>query len=506
MMKQVFRVCAIVLAMACALPAAAQSFRLEGISVGSSSYLDEAEINRVTQKYIKRNITFDDLQTMIGELNALYTKSGVPTAQAVLPPQEITNGILEVSLVEASISEVVFEGFDSTNPGFLRSTLALDAGIKPDFDALEHDLLLYDIAHDISPRLTFEAGEEAGTTRAIVTAEEPERYSFTTSVDNFGREETGVARLTLFGRMASMTGVRDTLSVQAQKSSGASSASASYSRPVGTEGGRVIAAASFSRSGIIGGDFQGLRVISDYASASLSFRQPVWVQTNQYTMLEFGSSLEATSSTITGKKFADVDLWDVFAQARYLRRTAHSTLGFSAGMRAGNSEALGTSLTEGDFWLLYGDALYGRNLGKSVTFNGNINFQLAPGENLPVARVFTAGGIGSVRGYPSNIRAGDSGAVVNLQLSKSTPYRPDSLPKLDVTPFGFVDMGLVVPYRLDGGVDMDRDFIASIGGGATAKYGDHINVFAVLGVPLRNTLGFYNKGDPDFYLGLDYAF
>jgi len=490
----------------CAVPASAQTFQIEGVAFESSDYLTDELLNSVSAKYISRPITFDDLQAMIDELNLLYARSGVPTARAVLPPQEIRDGILRVSLIEAEIEIVEVEGFRNTNPDFLRRTISLGVGTKPDFAQLERDLMIYDIAHDISPQLSFSAGDTPGTTRAIIRAEEPERWSITGSLDNFGRPETGEARATAFVRWNSATGVRDTLSFQAQGSSGAQSTSVGYSRPIGPGGGRVVAALSYSTSSIIGGDFTVVRIKSDSASASLSYRRPAWVRPDRYVMFDGGLTYETTQSTIEETDFADINLSDLFFSARYNRRYAKAVLGVSAGLRAGTADAIGTSETEGSYWLLYGEGTYARPLSEKLMFNGTLRYQLAYGENLPVARLLTAGGVGTVRGYPENIRGGDSGVVLNFQLSARDPITPEAMPKLRMTPFGFVDAALILPYRVDGGFNSEHDLLASLGGGVSFGLGDKASLLAMIGVPLVDTLGFTDAGQPAFYLGLDYTF
>jgi hemolysin activation/secretion protein len=313
-------------------------------------------------------------------------------------------------------------------------------------------------------------------------------------------------RGSFFARWNSVTGVRDTLYLQLQKSEGAESASVGYSRPVGGGGGRVVGSLSYSNSSIIGGDFQGSNILSDSYSGSLSYRRPVWVRPDSYAMIEAGATYVSSSSTFDGQTFSDITVWDAFASARYNRRFANSTLGISAGVRFGNADAMGTSQTEGTFWMIYGEGTYARPLSEWFMFNGNLRYQYAHGQNLPVARLFTAGGVGSVRGYPSDIRGGDSGALLNLQVSMREPWSPAAQPDWDFTPFAFADAAMVVPYRVDGSIDASQDFLASLGAGVSVSFGARANLVAMAAMPLRNTLGFDDAGNATFHVGLDFTF
>jgi len=484
----------------------AQTFEISGIRFDSSSYLDESDLRAVSDPYVGRPISFEDLQRTLEELNALYLSAGIPTAQAILPPQEIRDGILTVSLVEATVSEIALEDMPTTSDAFMRRNLSLRIGEKPDFRQLERDLIIFDLAHDIRPQLGFGAGTEPGTTRATIKAEEPKQFEFTASLDNFGRPETGETRGGLFARWNSPTGVRDALSFQAQGSEGASSASIGYSRPVDNGGGRAVAVLSYSQSQIIGGDFSPLRIESDKLSGALGYRRPVRVRADSSVILDLGVAYEQTTSSISGVDFADIEIVDAYFSAAYTRRLANATYGISLGLRAGQADAQGTSETEGAFWLLYGQGNYTRTLGENLIFSGALRYQYAEGENLPVARLITAGGVGSVRGYPNDIRGGDSGVILNMQVSARQPVVFDGLSGIELRPFGFVDAAAIVPFRASGGFDSDQDVLASVGAGVSVKLGERANLLALVAVPLKNTLGFSDKGKARLYVGLDYKF
>ena len=131
------------------------------------------------------------------------------TAQAIIPPQELVNGVLKIELVEASVETVRVEGFGRTQPDFLRRNVSLRPGDLPDFERLERDLRVFDLSHDVTPTISFEPGEAPGTTVAVIRGEAPKRNVFGVSLDNYGREETGEARLTLSAVRRNLTGVRD---------------------------------------------------------------------------------------------------------------------------------------------------------------------------------------------------------------------------------------------------------------------------------------------------------
>jgi hemolysin activation/secretion protein len=491
------------LLIATALPAAAQSFSISGVAFSNSAYLSDAELQAVAARYTGRAITFADLEEMLAEVQALYTAAGVITARAVLPPQDIVDGTLRVDLVEASIESVEIEGFDRTDADFLLGNIALAEGQRPDFEQIERDLRIFDIAHDVAPQLSFVAGGTPGTTRVIISGTEPPPNSWIVSLDNFGREETGEWRASVFGRFSSLSGRRDILSLQAQVSEGARFAAIGYSVPVGPRGGRLIAAASYARSDIIAGEFEVINLVADSQNIGLGFTRPFRVTGTSYWTFEGGIGYERNTSTTTGLTFSDITIAGAYAAVTYDRTFALSNLSAGIGIRAGDASAEEITETEGNFYALYGYLDYAHRLSQNMVFEADVTAQLAPDQNLPVARLFTVGGPTTMRGYPNSVRGGDSGILARLQLS-----RAEAIERGDFAfrPFGFVDAALVVPYRVEGGIDTDQDLLASVGAGVRMQYRDSATVLLMAGVPLRETQGFTDTGKATVYFGVDYRF
>jgi hemolysin activation/secretion protein len=485
------------------LPAAAQGFSIRAVDFTDSAYLSEADLQAVAARYTGRTITFEDLQAMLAEVQQLYTAAGIVTAQAVLPPQDIVDGTLRIQLVEAAIESVEIEGFERTDAEFLRGNLTLPEGELPDFEQIERDLRIFDIAHDVAPQLSFVAGGTPGTTRVVISGTEPAPTRWIASLDNFGREETGEWRASLFGRWSSVSGRRDILSLQAQFSEGARFAAVGYSVPVGPRGGRLIAAASYGRSDIIAGEFEVINLVSDLQNVGIAFTRPFAVTGTSHWTFEGGVGYERNTSTTTGLTFSDITIRGAYAAVSYDRSFALSSLSAGVGLRSGSASAEETTETEGSFYALYGYLDYARRLTRNMVFEADITAQLAPDENLPVARLFTVGGPTTLRGYPNNIRGGDSGFLARLQLSRAEPIERGDFA---YRPFGFFDAALVVPYRTEGGIDTDQDLLASIGGGVRMQYRDSATVLLMAGVPLRETQGFTDTGKATVYFGVDYQF
>lgn len=484
--------------------AEAETFSLKGVTFSDSVYLTDAQLQAAVAPYLNRPITFADVQQMLADIDRLYVLSGIVTARTVLLPQEVPDGILRLDLVEAEVGAVTVDGLGGTRPDFIRRNLSLAEGEQPDYDALERDLRVFEISHDFVPRITFGPGATTGTVEAIISGDVPKRFTWTASIDNFGTEETGETRGTIAGRWANLSGVRDTLSFQLQGSEGSYSGGLGYSRPVGWQGGRVTATLSYTNSAVIRADFSPLDIVSDTAQASLGYRVPFLVKPDSHFVFDIGITAEETTSELGGLPFQTTELIEIVPQVAWSKQWVRQTLSVTGGLKFGTANTLEVSETEGSYYLAFASANYARRLGDNFGLEVTAIAQLAPDQNLPVPRLISAGGVTTVRGYPNNVRSGDSGLILRTQISRLVPWELGA--RVNVTPFAFADGAVIVPFRVDGGINSDQDLLLSVGAGARFDIGDDLSGLVMVGVPIRETLGFEDVNEGQLYAGFDYRF
>lgn len=484
--------------------AAAQSFQLNDVRFSDSIYLSDAELNAVATQYEGRTVGFDDLEALLADVQALYLQSGILTARAVLPPQEIVDGVLRVELVEATVAEVRVSELNRTDPRFVRNSISLEPGEAPDFEALERDLRIYEISHDVRPQLQFEPGDEPGTTVATINIEEPEFQRWSASINNFGNEQTGELQASVVGQLSSLTRWRDTLSIQARISEGSYGGGLAYSRPVGTRGARVNAALGISTADVISGAFLPVNIETDSISGTFGYRRPFRIRPNSHFTVEANYVYERSESTLSGLLLSDVAINEAVAQVGYFHLKPGRSFSALAGIKAGRADAEEVSLTEGSYQLAFGSFGYLQALGSRLALDMGMTWQYAQDENLPVGRLYSAGGIDTVRGYPVNVRSGDSGLVLRAQLGS---LRPIALGQsgFSAQPFGFVDAGAVLPFRTEISFDSDQDLLASAGFGVRLSGFRDASALLLVAAPFRDTLGFEADG-ATVYAGLDWPF
>lgn len=480
-------------------------FRLSAIETGHSQYLRPDDVAAVTGRYLDRTLVFDDLQKMMGELQGLYIDAGVPTAQAVLPPQDIVGGKLRVSLVEARIEAIKIKDAAHTDPAFFSQNLSLPLGAKPDFAQIERDLKVFSLSHDLMPVLDFSAGDQTGGTVVTITANEPQNLTYTAGLDNFGRDETGKIRASFSANWASLSGWRDHLSLQATRSSGAWSGSAGYDRPMGPKGGRGFVQGYISTSQVTSGVFSDANIISDGQGVSLGYRLPLIAEFDRSLMAQFGFGLDRTQSTIAGITFADTDLQEVTAELAYQAQLPLTQWGGNVMLRLGRAQSVGGALSDGSFGVLRGSLWATRQVAKDLALSLNAEAQLSSRLQLPISRQMSVGGLQSLRGYPLDVRSVPDALVLRLQATKITPWKlGDS--GVELQPFAFLDAAVLASARTDVSRIGPDEKLASVGFGASMQWGGTYGLQALVGLPLRSTTGFDKSEGASVYLGLSAKF
>src|SRR3546814_12269126 len=71
--------------------------------------VNQAELDALAADYIGRQVAFDDLQQIAQCVTDLYLRRGYYLAQAVLPVQEVVDGVVEISVVEGRLGQVTVQ-------------------------------------------------------------------------------------------------------------------------------------------------------------------------------------------------------------------------------------------------------------------------------------------------------------------------------------------------------------------------------------------------------------
>ena len=100
-----------------------REFQFEGHTV-----VTDQDLQAIAAPYINREVTTEDLERLRTAVTLLYVKQGYVTSGAMIPDQAVTDGIIQIRIVEGKISEITVEDSRWLRPSYYQRRIALGAG------------------------------------------------------------------------------------------------------------------------------------------------------------------------------------------------------------------------------------------------------------------------------------------------------------------------------------------------------------------------------------------
>ena len=464
-----------------ALPDESPEFELQHISFNASAFLDKAQLQTLAQKYIGRPVTFADLNELVRLINARYSELGQLTARAIIPPQSLSEGALRIVLVEAKVDEVSFSGERNVQDAFYRERLKVDDGATLDSPMLIESIRRFN-ATTPGPQLSagLAPGERFGTTRVDIQAFEPDPWTWSLFVNNYGNESTGREQYGGTLNWFSPTGVADNLGVMLVATRGTQYYNLRYSRPVNRNNGVVWVETGMNSLEIERGPLAELNIEGESTNYGLGYDHP-WVLSEKWLLLGgVAYTFQNSETTIEGVPLSEVDIQEAVVSGRFEYRAAPWYVRYEQRLRqaATDNKVTGDS---GSFTLLDGDTYAARPMGERFELVGKLGWQYATNDDeLPSALLKQFGGLSNMRGYDPGIIASPWGAHVSVEThwNLSTRWRP----------YVFVDYGRAMQLGTE---DVD---LASAGVGLNMQWGKHVSANLIAAAAMKDVIPDQDSG------------
>ena len=459
--------------------AAQVTFTLERVDTDPSEILTEAEIKAITDPYVGKTVSLEDLYAMTASINKLYETRGYAVCRAYLPPQRIHEGAVQIRLLEGKTGNVTVNGLRFTRQGYVTHRIHLEPGKVANTDILNDELQRFNATNDVQLRVLVHAGEKPGTTDYEIAAFEPKNnHQVSLYVDNHGYDTSGRWREGVFYTMRSVTGQRDALRMNYLRSNGTNIFGANYSIPVNNLGTMLDFDYGTNTTKIIKGSMEPLGVKGHSYVAGITLRHPLRVDEKRRYEVGF-QYLHQKSQTDIGTKSDSYVKWVNDTRNTYISYISFTHYGKSSVLYHKHSLAFtgfNNLYNTSDNYKAYRlDSVYQKRLGGGQMLLGRLNAQVASEKkNMSTSDFFYIGGANSVRGYEESFLGGSQG--FNASLTWQAP-----LDKKQIwNAFTFVDYGRVFG---DEGTVVDHTLV-STGLGVTASY-KNLYSSLTLGIPLK---------------------
>ena len=420
-------------------------------------------------------ITIEQLDSIASKLTEYYRTRGFILATAFVPEQEVTDGVIELRVLEGTLGSVTVSNNEVFSSEVISSAFKPELGEAVTEERIESALRRINDLPGVRVRGSFSPGKNVGETNLNLGVLEEKKWSANLLLDNHGSETTGKTRLFATAEMLNIRNKGHRVLVGALRSEGPDSSTyglLEYELPVTLDGRGTVKANisknSFSVSGlpnlpVIDGETDSITISGDYQlrrsrSNNLSFQvgytfKDVVFQVGDLVSLSSDEQIEVASVSAEYSR-----LWD----AQQLLFTGR--LGIDQGhVIDGQATNQSTDFTKTllNVNLLKRFSVFNWITKQESYFNfvTKLNVQYAE-KFLSSVEQFSLGGPNAVRAFAVSDVSVDSGGYAGFELFFDLPVDPMTrfnLPFDPLRPFVFFDYGYGVARSASGSTNRDTE-------------------------------------------------
>ena len=441
-------------------PADDSRARITTLHVNAARLFTEAELIAAAGFTPGAELTLAQLQQMATRIADFYHARGYFLARAYLPAQDITDGSVGITVVEAQYDKVDLRLSTKLSETLARRLLGeVKPGATVASGSLKTALLLLSDLPGVQVSSTLMPGEAVGSSDLLVDIAPGPRVTGSIDADNQGNRYTGRNHLGASININNPIGEGDQINARVLTAgSGMHYGRAAYQMQFG----RTRAGVAYSSLGYaLGAEFASLKAQGTARIASVFGSYPIIRSRNDnlYAQLNIESRAfrdEVDSTTTVTDKRARVMVASLSGDHRtgssgdngggissYAATWTHGKLDLqSADAQVADAATARTAGSYDKFGLSF---THGQSLTDSTFLYTTFTAQAAQ-RNLDISEKFQLGGANGVRAYPEGEAHGDQGYLMTLELRQTLPRLWDAQPGL-MQVLGFVDTGTVLANK-----------------------------------------------------------
>ena len=398
------------------------------------------DLESFVKKYIGTELTFDEINQAVVSISILYEQKGY-LAQATLPEQNITNGIIQVNILEAHFGGTTYLPMGNGEKPYVRESRVMDI-VYPsskvngplDLKRLERGILLANDLPGIGVGANLKPGQEVGHTDVEVQIENRARFSTSILADNYGSRSTGYERVLVSANLFNPLRLGDYLNATILKTAGTEYMRLDYSMPVGNNGLRIGSNATYLEYKVITIEYKSLEPVGHSAGFGLEASYPIYRSRDKNLNLDFdydtkvfqnNTNTEVTSDYYT--RIFSTSLSGDFVDQWFLDgATNNAKFIFDHGKNdLKTSQNFATDISNSHTHGIFNRAQFSFRRDQFLKNDYTLVIK-ASGQwtdhNLDSSQKFYLGGPTGVRAYPASEGSGSEGYLLNLELKKDLPF------------------------------------------------------------------------------------
>ncbi len=451
---------------------------VKSIVVTGHTVFSNEEIAAVTTPYENRTLTTEDLERLRLALTFLYVNNGYITSGAVIPDQDVKDGVIQLQIIEGALSQINVEGTNWFRRGYLSDRIERGAGpplrmepLQMRLQLLQQDPRIEQINAELRP------GDQRGESLLNVKVKEQSPWRMWLEFSNYQTPVVGAERGLMTVAHQNVTGHGDPLTVTYGGSRGVHPViDVAYTLPLNRYDTTFTASYRRNDFVVVSDQFRFLDLNSESEIIGFTLRQPLYrtltdelavAVTGERLYNKITSALDSVGGTpllIPGSSDTGVSSVSAlrFIQ-EYVHRTPTSVIAarsrFSVGLDVLNATTNAGPLPDGRFFSWLGQLQGIRRFDDwwGMQLLGQMNLQIANDRLFPLEQI-PVGGRFSVRGYRENTLIRDNGFLFSVESRFPLLRYASGEPLLQFAQF--VDVGRA--WQAKGGTP-DPQTLASVG-------------------------------------------
>ena len=420
------------------------------IEISGNTVVPTAELAQIAKDYEGRVVTSEDLQELRDKLSLAYINKGYINSGAVLPDQDVKDGVIRYQIIEGRLYQIEITGNERLRSDYVRDRIALGAGPPLNINELQERLQILQqdgVIERINAELT--PGTQPGEAALKANVHEAVPYQIGVAVSNRRPPSVGSYLGEVFASHRNVTGHGDAIDLRYGLTRGINEYQLGYAVPVNAHDTTV--SFRFSRTGalVVESPFDQIDIRSTATTYQLAVSQPIWRTLSESFALGLKYEYRESRTSLLGMPFSftpgvpdgksEVNVLR-FSQD-WVRRTSDQVIALRSNLSAGRTNADPQIDGVGpDKRFL---AWLGQFQMASLFKNGHqllvrTDVQYSPQSLMPLEKI-ALGGMSTVRGFRENQFLRDNAVIASAEYRIPVKFTAFENTKLQVA--AFVDYG-----------------------------------------------------------------
>lgn len=403
---------------------------LRSITFKGATILGDRELGEAVAKHLGVPMDYEQMLE-IGMTVETYYRQNNYLARVILPPQDLSQGVLQLEVIESVISKFEVEQQLDQLPNTQSHVMALMArqqgvGAPLNTRKIERGLALANDLPGVSVQASLKEGQQAGDTEVLLKLYQNRTMDTEVTFDNAGSRSTGAMRVLASLNLFNPNDLQDLLNLVGSYTQGSQYLRMAYSLPVGLDGWRMGANFSVMNYKTVLGEVGMVGAVGEALTKGLE-----WV----YPLLRRDEASATVTVNVDEKKFSNTSAQGLLMSDYKAQVLSTQVSGFYRDLSPGGgsgtylvqysnglidldgslSQLSDTAKTEGRFGKIKTALTWQQPITPQTSAVVSYTAQLAD-KNLDSSEKMQIGGMNGVRAYPTGEGSGSDAQLVQLEL------------------------------------------------------------------------------------------